>query len=157
MASSLKMSLSDHSDDAPELARATRKTRFMPKPSCVPASFESQSLVSSSSESHSKKSMGFSIDVMRSQSDRRRTSRGILTRADSKDVSRSCLIAGDGDFGVVTHREPEEGKRTATGWWLKRKKERELNGEMFTLMSSCGNTAWSLAPLFAAERKGGDI
>jgi hypothetical protein len=92
------MSLSDHSDDDPKFARASKKAKFMPKPSCVPASFESQSLVSSSSESHRRKSMGFSIDVMRSQSGLRRTSLGIFA-GDSK-VSRTRLITGDRDCDV---------------------------------------------------------
>lgn len=62
----------------PELARAKRKAKLRPKPSWVPTNCESQSRVSISSDSHSKKSMGFSIETTRSQSGLRRTSLGIL-------------------------------------------------------------------------------
>lgn len=55
-----------------------RNRKLSPNPSCVPTSPESQSLVSISSESQRIKSIGLSIEVMRSQSGRRRTSRGIV-------------------------------------------------------------------------------
>lgn len=50
------------------LALASRKAKFMATPICVPTTLESQSRVSISSDSHSKKSMGFSIALTRSKS-----------------------------------------------------------------------------------------
>lgn len=64
----------------PELARARRNTKLQASPSCVPAILESQSRVSISSESHSRKSMGFNMALSRSANGLRLTSRGIVAR-----------------------------------------------------------------------------
>lgn len=74
--SSLKTSSLEEEEE--EFARAIRNMKLSPRPSCVPAEVESQSLVSSSSDSHSRKSIGFKADMMRSKSGCRRTNRGIL-------------------------------------------------------------------------------
>lgn len=74
-ASSLKTSSVEGED--PELARATRRTKLRVIPNCVPAVVESQSLVSSSSDSQSQRSIGFMAAMMRSESGVLRTSRGI--------------------------------------------------------------------------------
>lgn len=81
LVSSLKTSSLLVDDD--ELARASRNIKFMTRPICVPAVAESQSLVSSSSDNQSKKSIGFMAAMMRSDSGCRRTRRGI---------SRKCLF-----------------------------------------------------------------
>lgn len=108
-------------DDGAEFARAKRKTKFNPRPSCVPTSFESQSLVSSSSESHSRKSMGFSIAVMRSQSGLRRTSLGILAALEGRLV---CLCKSRDEAQLQLQRlvsRPRQRKRRRRCpelcWW----------------------------------------
>jgi hypothetical protein len=77
LVSSLKMS--SLLVEEPELARASRNKKFMARPSCVPAVAESQSLVSSSSDNQSKKSIGFMAAMMRSLRGCLRTRRGIST------------------------------------------------------------------------------
>lgn len=108
--SSLKMSSLEEEDE--EFARAIRNMKLSPRPSCVPAEVESQSLVSSSSDSHSRKSIGFKADMMRSKSGCRRTNRGILdgnqrrTRNAVVQWSRSRIERNDS-----VERERKEGEK----------------------------------------------
>ena len=62
--SSLKTSSVGEAD--PELARASKKMKLSTRPSWVPTSFESQSLVSISSDNHKRVSMGFNELTIRS-------------------------------------------------------------------------------------------
>lgn len=120
LVSSLKMSLSDNEDVNPTFARASKKTTFMAKPSCVPTNFESQSLVSSSSDSQRRKSMGFRFDVMRSQSGLRRMSLGILFA--EAIVERPAHWVNCRRRRFCNLLASQKRKKKATDWWLKAKK-----------------------------------
>lgn len=107
--SSLKTSSLEEEED--EFARAIRKTKLSPRPSCVPAEVESQSLVSSSSDSHSRKSIGFKADMMRSESGCRRTNRGIF----DGNQARTRKVVFQRSRSRIERNEPVERERKEEG------------------------------------------
>lgn len=92
-------------EEKAEFARAIKKTKLSPNPSCVPADVESQSLVSSSSDSHSKKSIGFKADMMRSESGCLRISRGGILAGFKVECFQKCPVVV---ASLLRHENPPE-------------------------------------------------